>query len=65
MNEDLEKAKEELDRFLKENPWLNKYQDEINESMSHAESPEERLLILVSKIVENNNRLIEVLNEIG
>jgi len=23
MNEELEKAKEELDRFLKDNPWLS------------------------------------------
>lgn len=65
MNEELEKAKEELDRFLKEHPELGEYQDEINESMKYAESPEERMLILVNKIVENNNRLIKVLNELG
>jgi len=33
--------------------------------MNNAKSPEERMLILVSKIVENNNRLIDILNDVN
>lgn len=63
-NEDLKKAEEELSSFLETHPEMKKFQKEIDESMKNIENPELRLFTLMSKIIENNNRLIDIMSKV-
>jgi len=64
MSENLEKAKKDLNEFLDKHPELTGYQKEIEESLDGIDNPGERLMILISKMIYNNKRLLEILNNI-
>jgi lipopolysaccharide biosynthesis regulator YciM len=63
-NKDLIEAKKNLNRFLKEHPSMEEYQEVIDRALDGIESPEERLLILTKMIAENSCRFIDVLKDI-
>jgi len=64
MSENLAKAKKDLNEFLDKHPELIGYQKEIEESLDGIDNPGERLMILISKMIHNNKRLLEILNNI-
>lgn len=53
MNNNLAKAIGARDKFLKENPHMEKFQSEIDIKVAHLDSPSDRLTVLCSMIQEN------------
>jgi hypothetical protein len=53
MNLSLNKARQELDTFLRENPELVPYQMRLNEYMSAGRNPQERMQILARHMTDN------------
>lgn len=49
----LNKAKQELNEFLMQNPELIPYQMSLNEYMSRGRTPQERMQILARHMTEN------------
>ena len=49
----LNKARQELDEFLTENPELVPYQMRLNEYMSVGKNPQERMQILARHMTDN------------
>jgi hypothetical protein len=61
MSVSLNKARQELDEFLANNPELVPYQMRLNEYMSVGKNPQERMQILARHMTEN---LIELQSEL-
>jgi hypothetical protein len=53
MSVSLNKARQELDEFLAENPELVPYQMRLNEYMSVGKNPQERMQILARHMTDN------------
>lgn len=63
MNNELEMATNALNEFLEEHPELEEYQNMIDESLDGVENSYDRLSIIIGMLVENNNRLLRVLED--
>jgi len=63
MNDDLKKAQDNLNKFLKENPHMEEYQAKIERILKHLKDPKQRMQILLNMTVENLEKLKEI-NEV-
>jgi len=63
-NVELIEAIKERDKFLKKYPWMQKYQDIINDELKDIEDPMERMFKIIEKINENQCKLVEIVLEL-
>ena len=60
----LEKAEKDLKDFLKENPEMQRFQTEIDNQLSEAKNPKERMLILQEMLLNNVTLINQKFREI-
>ena len=62
-SDELKKAIQKRDEFLKRHPNMRLYQEEIDRALSCTKDPGERMSIIMKLLTKKNNELCEVVNE--